>query len=54
MPATEELQEIADRWALSLPFLEELLASPVPETFLDQHPQEMAEAANRRFLREVD
>lgn len=54
MPATEELQEIADHWALSLPFLEALLASSLPETFLDQHPQEMAEAANRRFLREVD
>ena len=53
MYSTEELEEIAKEWAIPMPFLEGLLAAEKPYEFLAEHQEIMTEAANLRFLREV-
>ncbi|MBS3940167.1 MAG: hypothetical protein KG028_04320 [Actinobacteria bacterium] len=51
-PATAEIEQLANDWAVTLEFLYGLLASPVPNQYLVEHSGELAEAANIRFLRE--
>ncbi len=53
IPGTEELEEFAQTWALTVPFLRELINSEFPESFLVDHAGTLAEAANVRFMREV-
>ncbi len=50
-PATVEVEQLADEWALTPEFFFGLLASPIPSQFLAERSGELAEAANIRFLR---
>lgn len=51
-PATEEIEELAHKWALTSEFLYRLLQAEIPEQFLADNSGVLAEAANVRFLRE--
>lgn len=53
MPATEELEEMAQTWALSVEFLEELVATEPPRDYMLANQPALAEAANIRFWREL-
>lgn len=53
MYSTEELEAIAREWAIPMTFLEGLLQAEKPYEFLAQHQDVLTEAANLRFLREV-
>ncbi|WP_448233126.1 hypothetical protein [Microbacterium lacticum] len=53
MPSSEELDEMANAWALPASFLEGLVATEPPREYLRQHAAELAEAATIRFLREL-
>lgn len=51
--STEELEEIAQGWAIPMWFLEGLIQAEMPYRYLEEHQGIMEEAANIRFLREV-
>lgn len=51
--STEELEEIAKEWAIPMWFFEGLIAAEIPYRYLAEHQGIMEEAANIRFLREV-
>lgn len=53
MPSTEELEEMAQTWALSVEFLEELVATEPPRDYILANQPALAEAANIRFWREL-
>ena len=53
MPSSAELDEIAEKWAVSLDFLLGLLATEPPREYLLAHQAEFQEATTIRFLREV-
>lgn len=51
-PATEEIEELAHRWAVPPEFLADLLGAQIPSQLLADNAGVLAEAANIRFLRE--
>jgi hypothetical protein len=51
-PATDEIAQLAHRWAVPPEFLHTLLATEVPGQALADNAGVLAEAANVRFLRE--
>ncbi|MBS3942415.1 MAG: hypothetical protein KG028_15765 [Actinobacteria bacterium] len=51
-PATEEVEDLAHRWAVTPELLYGLLQAEIPGRFLAENPGVLAEAANIRFLRE--
>jgi hypothetical protein len=51
-PATDEIEDLAHRWALTPEFLHGLLQSEVPGQLLADSSGVLAEAANVRFLRD--
>ena len=51
-PATEEVEELAHKWAVTPDFMYGLLAAEFPSQFLAENSGVLAEAANIRFLRE--
>ena len=53
MPSTDELEEMAQTWALSVEFLEELVATEPPRDYMLANQPALAEAANIRFWREL-
>ncbi|MDA8298154.1 MAG: hypothetical protein M0004_16540 [Actinomycetota bacterium] len=53
MPSTEELEEMAQTWALSVEFLEELVATEPPREYMLANQAALLEAANVRFWREL-
>lgn len=53
MLSTEELRELADRWALPTAFLEELVATEPPREHMLRNQAALQEAATIRFLREL-
>lgn len=53
MPSTAELEEMAKTWALSVEFLEALVASEPPREYVRSNRPVVAEAASIRFLREL-
>ena len=53
LPSTEEIRELADRWAVPVEFLEQLVTAPIPGQFLADNWVTLAEAANIRFIREL-
>lgn len=53
MPSSLELDELAGKWAVSVQFLQGLVASEPPREYLVAHQAELREAATIRFLREL-
>lgn len=53
MPSTDELEQLAQTWALSVEFLEELATTEPPREYMRANQPALAEAANIRFLREL-
>lgn len=53
MPSTDELEQMAQTWALSVEFLEELAATEPPREYMRANQPALAEAANIRFWREL-
>src|SRR5579875_1932052 len=53
MPATDELEEMAQTWALPVEFLEELVATEPPRDYMRANQPALLEAANIRFWREL-
>ncbi len=53
MPSTDELEDMAKTWALSVEFLEELVATEPPREYMRANQPALAEAANIRFWREL-
>lgn len=53
MPSTDELEQLAETWALSVEFLEELVATEPPREYMRANQPALAEAANIRFWREL-
>ena len=53
MPSTEELEEMAQTWALSVEFLQELVATEPPRDYMQTNQPALSEAANIRFWREL-
>ena len=51
-PATEEIEALAHKWAVTPEFLYRLLQAEIPDQFLADNSGVLAEAANVRFLRE--
>ena len=51
--STAELEDKAEEWAVPLRFLEELIEAEIPEQYARANQAVLAEAANIRFLREV-
>lgn len=51
---TSDLEDMAEEWAVPLSFLEELLEAPIPRQYARANHAVLAEAANIRFLREVE
>ncbi|MGH3261264.1 MAG: hypothetical protein ACRDNS_04625, partial [Trebonia sp.] len=53
MPATDELETMAETWALSVEFLQALVATEPPREYMQANQPALAEAANIRFWREL-
>lgn len=53
MPSTDELEQMAETWAVSVEFLEELVATEPPREYMQANQPALLEAANIRFLREL-
>jgi len=53
MPSTDELEQMAETWALSVEFLEGLVATEPPREYMRANQPALSEAANIRFLREL-
>jgi hypothetical protein len=53
MPSTDELEDMAQTWALSVEFLEELVATEPPRDYMRANQPALLEAANIRFWREL-
>lgn len=53
MPATVDLEEKAKDWAVPVWFLEGLAMAEIPGQYAREHQEILTEAANVRFLREV-
>lgn len=53
MPSTDELDETAKTWALSVEFLEELVATEPPREYMRANQAALSEAATIRFWREL-
>ncbi len=53
MPSTDELEEMAQTWALSVEFLQELVATEPPRDYMQTNQPALSEAANIRFWREL-
>lgn len=53
MPSSQELDDIAERWAVSPEFLQGLAATEPPRDYLLAHQAELQEATTIRFLREL-
>ncbi len=53
MPSTDELEEMAKTWALSVEFLQELAATEPPGEYMQANQAALAEAATIRFCREL-
>lgn len=51
-PATAEVEQLAQEWALTPPFLSGLMTAESPREYLNQHAGILREAANTRFLRQ--
>ena len=52
-PATEEIEALAHKWAVTPEFLYELLQAEIPDRFLAENSGVLAEAANVRVLRQL-
>jgi predicted metal-binding protein len=53
MPSTDELEQMAQTWALSVEFLEGLVATEPPREYMRANQPALSEAANIRFWREL-
>ena len=53
MPSSVELEELAKKWALSIEFLLELVATEPPREYMRANQAALAEAATIRFYREL-
>lgn len=53
MPPAAEMEQMAQTWALSVQFLEELVATEPPREYMRANQPALAEAANIRFWREL-
>ncbi len=53
MPSTDELEEMAKTWAVSVEFLEGLVATEPPRDYMAANQAALLEAANVRFWREL-
>jgi hypothetical protein len=53
MPSTDELEEMAKTWALSVEFLQELAGTEPPREYMQANQAALAEAATIRFWREL-
>jgi hypothetical protein len=53
MPSSQEMDDLAQKWAVSVEFLERLVASEPPREYLLAHQAELNEATTIRFLREL-
>lgn len=53
MPSTDELEEMAKTWAVSVEFLEGLVATEPPRDYMAANQAALQEAANVRFWREL-
>jgi hypothetical protein len=53
MPSSKELDELAEKWAVSPEFLQGLVATEPPRDYLLAHQAELQEATTIRFLREL-
>jgi hypothetical protein len=54
MPSSQELNDLAKKWAVSTEFLHGLVATEPPRQYLLSHQAELQEAATIRFLRELN
>lgn len=53
MPSSVELEELAKKWALSVEFLLELVATEPPREYMRANQATLSEAATIRFFREL-
>ncbi len=53
MPSSVELEQMAKDWALSVEFLQLLVATEPPREYMRANQATLREAANIRFLREL-
>ena len=53
MPSSVELEELAKKWALSVDFLLELVATEPPREYMRANQATLSEAATIRFFREL-
>lgn len=53
MPSSQELDDLAEKWAVSPEFLQGLVATEPPRDYLLAHQAELQEATTIRFLREL-